>query len=315
MRYIFGPVISRRLGVSLGIDVVPYKTCTFDCIYCECGRTTLKTIKRKPYIKARDIINELREYLTTAPGLDYITLTGSGEPLLNSGIRLIIKEIKRMTQIPVAVLTNGSLLYVSEVRKDLLSADLVIPSLDAVCKTSFLKIDRPRHGLDLVRIIKGLILFRKEFKGLIWLEIFFVKDMNDQQTQIKEIINIIKKIKPDRVQLNTVDRPPAEKFAHPLSNGEMQDICKRFIENGIPTEVIKPGKKKINIRPRLINKNAKEQITDIIKRRPETARNLASILGLNINIITRILQDMEERKTAKKTFSNNSGKPYWSIMP
>ncbi len=162
LKYIFGPVISRRLGISLGLDIVPYKTCTFDCIYCESGTTTEKTIGRKPYIDSKEILNELGDYLKESPNLDYITITGSGEPTLNSEIGLLINEIKKISKVPVAVLTNSSLLYLPEVRKELLSADLVIPSLDAAGQGSFLKISRPPQELDLKKIIEGLILFGKE---------------------------------------------------------------------------------------------------------------------------------------------------------
>ncbi len=312
MKYIFGPVISRRLGASLGIDLVPYKTCTFDCIYCECGRTTNTTIERKPYIKAEDILGELRDCLKNVPELDYITLTGSGEPVLNSKIGFLIIEIKKVTKIPIAVLTNGSLLYFEDVRRELYNADLVIPSLDAAQQATFLKIDRPYKDLDINQIIQGLILFRKEFKGLLWLEIFFAKGINDRETEIDEMIKVAKRIKPDKIQLNTIDRPPAEDFARSLSNEELKNIYSKFINNDLPAEIIKsvPEESRIQISD---NQDIKEQVINLIKRRPETAKHIADAFGVSINHINKVLKDLEKQGIITVTFPDNSKEAYYKM--
>lgn len=155
-KYTYGPVPSRRLGLSLGIDIVPFKTCSFDCIYCQLGRTTNKTIERKAYVTTTELLTELQVVLKDDEQIDYITFSGSGEPTLNSEIGQMIREIKRITTIPVAVLTNSSLLAQESVQEDLLSADLVIPSLDAVTAETFQKINRPYTGIEISQVVKGI---------------------------------------------------------------------------------------------------------------------------------------------------------------
>lgn len=310
MKYIFGPVVSRRLGVSLGLDLIPHKICTLDCIYCESGKTTNKTIKREPYIKAVDILKELKSCLKKIKNLDYITLTGSGEPTLNSEIGILINEIKQITDIPVAVLTNGTLLYLEKVRKDLLNADLIVPSLDAVQSETFLKIDRPHKHLNISEIIKGLIQFRKIFKGLIWLEIFFVQDINDQEIEIEKMIDTIKKIHPDKVQLNTIDRPPTESFAHPEEDKKLMDIYNKFLNHGINAEIIKPVKvKKGVLQPE--QENIKKQIINLIKRRPETAQHISFYLSIQMPYVNKILRELEEGSIVQRV--NLQNKFYYKI--
>ena len=170
LKYIFGPVPSRRLGRSLGIDLIPYKTCTFDCIYCDLGRTTHKTTSRQSYVVSEEIQKELELSLSVLDKKpDYITLSGSGEPTLNTNIGEIIRKIKEITSTPVAVLTNGSLLSMDEVREDLSEADAVLPSLDAITPALFEYINRPHASLRIEEIISGLIQFRNQYRGQIWL--------------------------------------------------------------------------------------------------------------------------------------------------
>ncbi len=299
MKYIFGPVLSRRLGASLGLDIVPYKTCTFDCIYCECGSTTEKTILRKPYIDAEKILVELRDYLKSNQKPDYITLTGSGEPTLNSEIGLLIRQIKKITKAQVAVLTNSSLLYLPEVRNDLMPADLVVPSLDAALSGSFNEINRPHEGLELLKIIQGMIAFREEFKGEIWLELLFVKGVNNQDKEIEALIRVIKEIQPDKVQVNTVDRPPAEKTAMAIDKQEIEDIYNRFKAQSLPVEIITSNKKK-NAIESFEMEDLKDKIINLIKRRPETGVNMAKTFGVSINYINKVLRDLEEQKIIKR---------------
>jgi wyosine [tRNA(Phe)-imidazoG37] synthetase (radical SAM superfamily) len=165
-KYIFGPVPSRRLGRSLGVDLVPYKTCTFDCIYCDLGRTTHKTVSRQSYVPPEEIQGELELYLSVLDKKpDYITLSGSGEPTLNTNVGEIIRKIKKITSTPAAVLTNGSLLSMDGVREDLSEADVVLPSLDAITPALFEYINRPHPSLGIEDIISGLIQFRKQYQG------------------------------------------------------------------------------------------------------------------------------------------------------
>ncbi len=316
MRYIFGPVPSRRLGISLGVDLVPFKTCTFNCIYCQLERTTNQTLKRKEYIKTQDILKELRQFFkspNSKPSLreipsecrtpNYITLSGSGEPTLNSKIGEIISGIKKMTSIPVAVLTNGSLLYRKEVRDSLKKADLVIPSLDAATAKTFKKINRPIKTLKVEKIIKGLVDFKKEYRGKIWLEIMLVKGINDRKKEIEKLKRAIAKIKPDRVQLNTVARPPCEKFAKALSKGELEKI-KNLL--GPPTEVI------VDFERRALPekmKDLKKGIMTMLKRRPATLKDLADGLGVHRNEVLKYLALLEKEKEIR--LLSYKGKRYY----
>ena len=235
MKYIYGPVKSRRLGRSLGISLTPYKVCSFDCVYCQLGHTTQKTIQRKEYVKIEDILRELKELLRGVKpikrNLAYITFSGFGEPALNSGIGFLIKKIKEFTDVPVAVLTNSSFVSDKKSRKQLLGADLVVPSLDAVTEDVFKKIDRPVSSIKIKGIIKGLICFRKEYKGRIYLEIMLVKGINDSLKYAKKFKKIIDLIRPDAVQLNTPVRNTAEGWVRAPKRERLLKIRKILGEN------------------------------------------------------------------------------------
>ena len=181
MKEVFGPVPSRRLGFSLGVDLVPFKTCTLDCVYCQLGPTTHKTLKRKEYIPTEGILPEVEKMLNKGKRVDYITFSGSGEPTLHSGIGKMISRIKRISSIPVAVITNGTLLNQGQVQEDLWAADLVIPSLDAVDERIFQRINRPHASLNTKMIIRGLDDFAGKFPGKIWLEVMLVRGLNDSK--------------------------------------------------------------------------------------------------------------------------------------
>lgn len=214
MRYLYGPVHSRRLGLSLGITLTPHKVCPFDCIYCQLGETIIKTRKRQSYIKSNEIISELKEFLKS-PALksaapEYISISGFGEPTLHSSIAYLIAEIKKLTLIPLALLTNAALFYDPKVRRDVLGADLLLPSLDAVTQGVFKEIDRPAPGIKIEDIIKGLVVLRKEFKAGIYLEIMLVKGINDSLDYAYKFKEVIEKINPDKIQLNVPVRSTAE---------------------------------------------------------------------------------------------------------
>jgi len=291
-KHLFGPVPSRRLGISLGIDPIPFKTCSFNCVYCECGGTTNLTTKRKEYIPLKDIIIELKDYLDRNPKLDYITFSGSGEPTLNIGIGKIINFLKdNYPQYKIAVLTNGSLLYQKEVREELFKADLIMPSLDAVSEQVFRRINRPPKSLEIQKIISGLIEFRKEFEGQIWLEVFIVPGINDTEEELKLLRDIIKKISPNRVQINSLDRPGTESWVKPVSKKDMERIVSFFQD--LPVEII------ANFKPReqiaSFDFDIEEQMLATIKRRPCTAEDLSETLGIHINEINKYLQTLLER--------------------
>ncbi|OGX41070.1 MAG: hypothetical protein A2984_03375 [Omnitrophica WOR_2 bacterium RIFCSPLOWO2_01_FULL_41_12] len=228
MKYIYGPVKSRRLGLSLGITLTPYKICSFNCVYCQLGRTTLQAHERKEYIPIQEIINELKLWFFNnaqqAKNLNYITLSGAGEPTLNIKIGEVIIEIKKITALPIAVITNASLLNMPSVRKELCNADLIVPSLDSVDLTSFIKIDRPKEEIKIEGIIDGLVNLRKEFKGKVWLEVMLVKGINDGLEQVRKLKEIIDKINPDKVQLNSPVRSTAEPQVQAVDKKRIEKI-------------------------------------------------------------------------------------------
>ena len=263
MPCIYGPVPSRRLGVSLGVDLFPGKTCSYDCIYCQLGRTSKKTIQRDVYLPAELIIREVKDFLAQLDSpVDYITFSGSGEPTLHSQIGPIIGEIKEMTSIPLAVITNGSLLFMDEVKRDLSEADLVIPSLDAVSKTVHETINRPEESLEIDRVIQGLVDFRERFRGQVWIEILFCRGINDDPSEIAKMKEVLERIDPNRIQLNTVYRPPAEDFASPLTEERLSEIKEVF---GGKASVITPyrGNRSIGGKGEV-----EAHIIDALKRRP-----------------------------------------------
>jgi len=286
-KYIFGPVPSRRLGRSLGVDLVPYKTCTFDCIYCDLGRTTNKTTSRQSFVSPKEIQRELELTLSVLDKKpDFITLSGSGEPTLNNNIGQIIRGAKEITSIPVAVLTNSTLLSLEEVRNDLSEADLVVPSLDAITPTLFEYINRPHPSLRIEDIVSGLIQFRKQYGGQIWLEILFCRGANDGNEEVEKFKGVIEKIQPDRVQLNTPVRPPAEDFAYPLTLGQLEEIRERL---GGKAEIIPEFTAPLGEE---FNSVKDTEILNLIKRRPCTAEDISKALGLHLNEVVKCLEKL-----------------------
>jgi wyosine [tRNA(Phe)-imidazoG37] synthetase (radical SAM superfamily) len=273
MAHLFGPVPSRRLGRSLGVDLIPPKTCPYNCIYCEVGPTTRQTRRRFSF-QTEAILQELADYLKD-PGVspDVITLAGSGEPTLNLGLGRIIREIKAMSRIPVAVLTNGALLYQPEVRRELAPADVVLPSLDAAREETYRAINRPLPGLTLTSLLEGLTAFRREYRGEIRLEVMLLKGINDTEEELALLRRAIQEIAPDQIQLNTAVRPVVEAAARPLDREAMEAAAAVL---GGPVSVIASFSRA---------EIAGEQCTDenfveMLARRPMTAPDLAQALGL-----------------------------------
>ena len=290
-KHIFGPVPSRRLGMSLGIDLIPQKVCSLNCVYCECGRTTNLTVERKEYVSIDEVKSELSEFLTENPKPDYITFSGAGEPTLNSGIGEVLNFIKKdYPEIPAAVLTNGTLLYDPELRKELLPADVVLPSLDAARRENFLKIDRPHKDLDLSKYIQGLIDFRKEFSGEIWLEVLILPGYNDDRENLLLLKEAFTKINPDRIQINTLDRPGTVENLRPANKLELESIKKLWDIEGV--EIISPPVERENIIS--YRDNVEAAIMETISRRPCTLSDLSAILGIHINEINKYLGVLDE---------------------
>ncbi|MCK4835010.1 MAG: radical SAM protein [Candidatus Aminicenantes bacterium] len=289
---IFGPVPSRRLGVSLGIDIIPFKTCTYNCVYCECGATTDLTLERKPYVDAETVLLELEQSLSNLDHVDYITFSGSGEPTLNMDLGRMIVDIKQLTKIPIAVLTNGSLMYREDVVRDLLPADVILPSLDAVSTKLFSRINRPHSKLKISQIIGGLLNFRQRYPGKIWLEIFIVKGINDGGDELNNLYCVIKKINPDRAQLNSLDRPPTDSSVKPVDMKVLENIKNGWVD--IPVEIIKRIRKREEIAA--FSKNLENSIIDTISRRPLNIEDLVQLTGKNKLEIFKYIDVLEREK-------------------
>lgn len=295
-KYLFGPVPSRRLGMSLGVDLVPHKVCSLDCIYCECGATTKLTIDRKEYILYKKVIDELEHYFANNPDPDYITFSGSGEPTLNSRIGDVLDFIKaKRPDVPVAVLTNGTLFSQKQVRTEILKADLILPSLDAATCNTFKKINRPSSNLKLDEYIKGLVDFRTEFKGQIWLEALIIPGMNDQIEDLSVLKEAFLKIKADRIQLNTLDRPGAISNIRSATHEELNQIVS-FLKP-LKAEIIASSAQRKEVDS--YRTDIESTILETIFRRPCTLEDLNNILGIHINELNKYLDVLEGEEKIK----------------
>lgn len=217
MKYVYGPVPSRRLGQSLGIDTIPLKTCNWNCVYCQLGRTVPLINERKEYYPSEEILAEVKAALAGhQPGeIDWVTFVGSGEPTLHSGIGWLILEVKLLTDLPIAVITNGSLFYLPDVRRDLAWADVVMPSLDAGTADLYRQINRPHPEATFERLVDGLIAFQQEYSGKIWIEVMLVQGLNDTEAALQDIAAVLRRIQPDEVHINLPTRPPVETWVRP----------------------------------------------------------------------------------------------------
>jgi len=283
-QYIFGPVPSRRLGRSLGIDLVPFKTCSYDCIYCQLGRTTNKTIERKEWVPLEKIIQQLKAKLHTKP--DFITLSGSGEPTLYSKLSKLISRIKNLTDTPLAVLTNGSLLWKPEVRSSLKQADLVVPSLDAGCNSTFLYVNRPHSNITFSGMLDGLVRFRNEYEGKLWLEVFMLAGVTTLAAEVRRLKISIEAICPDKVQVNTVTRPPAESFAVKVPGKQLETITSQLYKDA---EVIADYD---NVHKQQDFSVQREDILTLLRRRPCSIEDIAAGLGLHRNEVVKYVEEL-----------------------
>ena len=271
---LYGPVPSRRLGFSLGVDLLPFKTCSLDCVYCQLGSVPRTVVRHREYVPVEKVLSEIRAALESGRKIDAITFSGSGEPTLHSGIGRIIRGIKGMTSTPVVVLTNSSTLTTPAGRKAVAGADIIVPSLDAATERVFARVNRPHEGLSAAGIIDGLAELRKTFRGRIWLEIMLVKGVNDSPAELRALKKAAERIRPDRIQLNTVVRPPAEKTARALSQAQMEKIRTFF---GEKAEVIAAFKKAGSAGG---ESDAEAAILATIGRRPVTAADLSHSIGV-----------------------------------
>lgn len=289
-KYLFGPVPSRRLGNSLGVDMVPKKVCSLNCVYCESGRTTKLTTDRMEYIPADHIIRELEDYFANRTPPDYITFSGSGEPTLNKRIGALIRYIKaHQPGIPVAVITNGSLLYETSLRNELMPADLVLPSLDAATQEVFERINRPATELEIASIIDGLVRFSQDFRGDVWLEVFVLPGFNDSEKELLALREAILRIAPERVQLNTLDRPGVQEGLRAASMAELKRVLSLWKLDNAEIIAAAPSRKRIDA----YNENAESSILSTLSRRPCTVEDLENMLGLSMMEINKYLDVLE----------------------
>jgi len=295
MGYIFGPVPSRRLGRSLGVDLVPFKTCSYDCIYCQLGRTTNKTVERREWVPLDAVLAELKAKLTTRP--DYITLSGSGEPTLYSQLDELIDRIRSMTDVPVAVLTNGSLLWQEEVRRQIMDAHLVIPSLDAGHAGMFQAVNRPHESISFDRMLQGLIDFREEYYGKYWLEVFLLAGHSAVESEARQIVDCIRRIKPDRVQLNTATRPTAEDYAVMVDRRRLADLAARFDP---PAEVIADYR---GVQAQGDFKASRDSVLEMTQRRPCSLEDIADGLCMHRNEVIKYIEELDARGLLEKRYS------------
>jgi wyosine [tRNA(Phe)-imidazoG37] synthetase (radical SAM superfamily) len=239
MKYIYGPIKSRRLGLSLGLNLSRTKICDLDCIYCQWGSVGKTFLERKEYVSPDEVIAELKSWLKNNPkeasALKFATFSGLGEPTLNTCIGELIDQVRKITGLKIAVITNSTLLGDPLVRRSILKADLIVPSLDAVDAEMFKQVDRPHPGVKLNEIIEGPVALRKEFSGLIWLEVMFVAGINDTPEHIQELNKVIKRINPDKIQINSPVRATAEKNVFPLEKSKLEKIKEIF---GAKAEII-----------------------------------------------------------------------------
>ena len=302
MKHIYGPVPSRRLGLSLGVDIVPMKTCSLSCIYCQVGETPQTTITRKEYVSVPEILQELKDYFKRGQQTDWVTFSGSGEPTLNSGIGAIIKGIRNITDTPICVITNGTLLWDLQVRRDILNTDAVMPSLDSAIDRTFRKINRPHPDLKIDNIIEGLVAFRNVYQGKIWLEILLVAGINDSQEELDALHSAIERISPDSIQLNTVVRPPSVTSVKPVTSERLEEIREQF---GEKAEIIASFKDS-SMRSEEI------EIDDIrryLKRRPGSVSDISAALHTEEHEVVKILDKLN--KSGEIKINEFFGKRFW----
>ncbi|MGA1847453.1 radical SAM protein [Deferribacter abyssi] len=276
MKFVFGPVPSRRLGASLGVNLVPYKVCSFDCLYCEVGKTTELILERKRFFNPDDLLSEFKiKYKKRINKIDIVTFTGAGEPTLNIDLGYFAKEIKKIIDKPLAILTNSSLIMRDDVRRELMNFDIVVPSLDAVNELVFAKVNKPVNGLKVNDIIEGLKLFCDKFSGEVYIEVLLVKGVNDSYEELQRLVEVLKNLKYTKVQLNTVFRPTSYKGIVGLSEKELLEKALFLSKNGIRIETVGNYVRKLN------NDDSSlfEDIVELLKMRPCTKEDLILLFG------------------------------------
>jgi wyosine [tRNA(Phe)-imidazoG37] synthetase (radical SAM superfamily) len=307
MRYVFGPVPSRRLGQSLGIDPIPLKTCNWNCVYCQLGRTSQPTNERREYVPADEILAEVAEALRThGPGaIDWITFVGSGEPTLHTGLGPMIRRVKALAELPVAVITNGSLLDLPEVRDALMAADAVLPTLDAGTDLLYRRINRPMAELGFDRLVRGLIAFRRQYRGRLWVEVMLIRGLNDSEEALRDLATVLEQIRPDQVHLNLPVRVPCEPWVAPAdaaSLGRARAIL------GPIAQVVPPSAGALDL---TASDDVEEAIVAIVTRHPLAESDL--IRALDRWDAARLSETLEHLLASGRVqVLDRSGRRFWS---
>ncbi|MCF2144530.1 MAG: radical SAM protein [Candidatus Heimdallarchaeota archaeon] len=297
-KFVYGPVPSRRLGESLGVSPIPNKTCNYSCVYCQLGRTTHFINERRDFYPKEDIFAEIKEAVSSTEKIDYITFVGEGEPTLYKSLGWLIAETKKLTTIPIAVITNGSLLYLPEVRKDLLKADVVLPTLDAVDQALFRKVNRPRRELVIDKIIQGMMDFRAEYSGEIWMEVMLVKGLNDSEETIQELKTVLDKLRSERVYVNVPIRPPAEKWVEIPDKEVVLRICKTLGATNLAFYESTTG---FTIQSQ---EEIEEEILKITTRHPLREDQILHLTAMPTEKIRKLLETMVKQEKLKKMLYN-----------
>ncbi len=293
--YLYGPVPSRRLGLSYGVDIVPFKVCTLDCVYCQLGRTVELTSERRDFGPVEPVLDELRDALGKGSKADFVTIGGSGEPTLHVRLGELIDGIKRITEMPVALLTNGTLLHRPDVRADCDRVDVAMPSLDAGDERTFQRIDRPDRTISVEKVISGLCAFREEFDGRIWLEVFCVRSINTSAAQIARLKDAIDRIRPDKVQLNTAVRPTADPDVVRLQADELGQIAAQL---GPACEVVADFSRIRDEQPDAAGTGlgqSTQTLLSMLKRRPCSLEDISAALSLNRIEVSKCVAELQDR--------------------
>ncbi|MFA6930396.1 MAG: radical SAM protein [Lentisphaeria bacterium] len=301
-KHLFGPVPSRRLGRSLGIDLTPFKTCSFDCIFCQLGRTTVKTCERREGIAVQEVLTELAAWFDSGATADYITLAGSGEPTLNAGFGQVIDFVHNASRIPVALLTNGSLFSDPEVRTQAAKANLVKVSLSVWDQASLELVNRPAEGIVFEQMLAGQQAFREQFNGELWVEVFLLPDLNTSPEQITRIAALVKSLKPDKVQLNTAVRPPCEGYVQPVPEKILHDLAGHFTPKAeVIAEFSSDSSAQI--------KATESDVLATLERRPCTVNQLCAVFSLHRNEAAKYIGKL--LRTGKISERRKDGEVYF----